>query len=279
MYPTIKQMHGVRKSTLLLAVVLMFNCCAAWAARPVVIGFDTSAPPFFNVRDGKPEGIYPAIVEAVFKDAGIPMVMTGAPFTAVLANVDSGRWAAGGILKTPERVRKYDYTDYIFVESVYAYYSKVRPLHLSRLSDLAGKRIGILRGWSYGEAFDAAVKELGIKVEVDWSAEASFRKLQLGQIDAVLALEEVGTNLMASAKYPNVVKADMYVRQNPSYIAFRKGSGHKATIRRLNRSILRMRTSGQLWTLVVKQIDASYPGNRKAQEGAAGEGGRHNRAP
>jgi hypothetical protein len=110
MYPTTKLSHGVRKSTLLLTLVLMFNCCAAWATHPVVIGFDMSAPPFFNMRDGKPEGIYPAIVEAIFKGAGIPIVMTGARFTDVLANVDSGRWGVGGILKTSERVRKYDYT-------------------------------------------------------------------------------------------------------------------------------------------------------------------------
>lgn len=258
-------MHDVRKTTLLLAFALTINSCAAWAAPRVVIGFDTSAPPFFYMRDGKPEGIYPAIVEAIFKDAGVPLAVVGAPFPEVLANADSGRWGAGGILKTPERVRKYDYTDYIFVESVFAYYSKKHPLHVSRLSDLAGKRVGILSGWSYGESFDAAVTELGIKVEAHASAEASFRKLELGHIDAVLALEEVGIHLLASTKYPNVVRSDVYVRQNPSYIAFRKGSGHAATVKKLNTSILKMRTSGQLWKLVVKQIKATDRATGKVQ--------------
>jgi hypothetical protein len=45
MYPTTKLRHGVRTSTLLLTLVLMFNCCTAWATHPVVIGFDMSAPP------------------------------------------------------------------------------------------------------------------------------------------------------------------------------------------------------------------------------------------
>ncbi len=263
-HASINHMQGVRTVTLLLAFVLM-SFCASGTASPVVIGFDTSAPPFFDQKGGKPTGIYPAIVEAIFKDAGVPLVMTGAPFRTVLANVDSGRWGAGGILKTPERLRKYDYTDYIFVESVFAYYSKKHPLHLSRLSDLAGKRVGIATGWSYGEGFDTAVAELGIKVEADASAEASFRKLQLGQVDAVLALEEVGTHLMASTRYPNVVKADMYVRQNPSYIAFRKGRGHAATVRKLNASILRMRASGQLWTLVLRQLESADRGEAKGQ--------------
>jgi polar amino acid transport system substrate-binding protein len=184
----------------------------------------------------------------------------------------------GGILKTSERVRKYDYTDYIFVESVFAYYNKTRPLQLSRLSDLAGKRVGILRGWSYGEAFDVAVTELGIKVETDSTAEASFRRLQPGHLDAVLALDEVGTNLMAGAKYPNVVRANRYVRQNPSYIALRKGSGHAAMVKKLNKSILRMRTSGQLWTVVLKQINSADPADSKVHEGEAGVGLRRNKA-
>lgn len=250
-------MPGIRTTRLLLALLLSLLGLAASAANPVVIGFDNSAPPFFDEKGGKPEGIYPAIVAAIFKDAGIPLAMTAAPFQEVLANVDQGSWGVGGILKTPERVRKYDYTDYIFVESVAAYYSRKRPLQLARLSDLAGKRVGVLSGWSYGEAFDAAVGELGIRLEADASAEASFRKLQRGQLDVVLALEEVGTHLIKSARYPNVVKADMYVRQNPSYIAFRKGTGNAALIRKLDKSILAMRTSGQLWTLVIRQLEAA----------------------
>lgn len=239
------------------ALLLWFIHLCPFAASAPVIGFDNGSPPFFDAKAGKPVGIYPLLVEAIFDDAGVPMVAVSAPFTQVLANLDSAAWGAGGILKTPARLRKYDYSDYIFVESVVAYYSKRKPLVVGRLADLRGQRVGLLRGWSYGESFDASVSELDISVAPAGSDEANFHKLQLGRLDVVFALEEVGSDLIATGNYPDVERSSFFVRQNPSYIAFNKSAGRRPLIRKLNKSIARMRASGQLGTLVREYLAAS----------------------
>lgn len=241
----------------LLAVASALAQSGACAASPVVIGFATGSPPFFDLRDGKPAGIYPTLVQAIFKDAKIAMRATPAPFARVLAQVDSGAWGAGGILKTQERLHKYVYTDYVFVESVAAYYNRHQPLRIARLADLGGKHVGTLRGWSYGEAFDATVTELQMRVSSSASDNANFQKLQAGQLDAVLALEKVGTGLIASGRYADVLASGLFVRQNPSYIAFKKSPAATALVKQLNKSIARMRASGELANLVQRYLDSA----------------------
>lgn len=242
-----------------VGLAISFFQAGALAALPPppVVGFDIGAPPFFDLHDGRPVGIYPTIVEAIFKDAGEPYTAVPAPFVRVLANVDNGSWGAGGILKTPARLLKYDFSDYIHIESVVAYYDQRRPISVERLADLTGKRVGILRGWSYGEAFDTTVTGLDIRVEAVRADEVNFRKLQLGRLDVVLVLEEVGTELMATGKFPDVVRSRLYIRQNPSYIAFNKKSGRSALLKKLNKSIARLRASGQLSALVRQYLNTA----------------------
>lgn len=244
-------------SSLLLAALLTLAQACAFAASPVVIGFATGSPPFFDERGGKAAGIYPRLVTAIFRDAKIPMSAAPAPFGRVLANADRGAWGAGGILKTQDRLHKYIYTDYIFVESVAAYYHRDAPLKIARLADLRGKRVGTLRGWSYGEAFDATVRELNVALFASDTDDANFQKLQLGRLDVVLALEEVGSHLNASGNYPDVLASGLFVRQNPSYIAFRKSAANTALVKKLNKSIARMRASGELAILVRQYLESA----------------------
>jgi polar amino acid transport system substrate-binding protein len=246
------------------ALLLWLTHGCALAASAPVIGFDNGSPPFFDAKGGKATGIYPLLVEAIFDDADMPMVAASAPFTQVLANMDNATWGGGGLLKTPARLRKYDYTDYIFVESVVAYYSKRKPLIVARFADLRGQRVGVLRGWSYGESFDASYNELGISLAPAGSDEANFHKLQLGRLDVVFALEEVGSHLMATGNYPDVEKSSFFVRQNPSYIAFNKAAGRRDLVKKLNKSIARMRESGQLGTLVKAYLATSQAANQTA---------------
>ncbi len=213
---------------------------------PVVVGFDHNAPPFMSAENGRTVGIYPSLVEAVFKDAGVPFRAESAPFARVIFNVDRGLWGAGGILKTPARIAKYDFSDYLYLETLVVYYNSKTPIQYTQLSDLRSKRVGTLQGWSYGEAFDVAIQEFDIQVKPLPSDEQNFRKLQLGRLDAVIVLEESGISLMRTGQFSDLAKASHVFRQNPSFIAFNKNARQGPLLAKLNKSLVKLRKSGQL---------------------------------
>lgn len=215
-------------------------------AAPVVVGFDHNAPPFMSAEKGRTVGIYPSLVAAVFKDAGVPFRAESAPFARVIFNVDRGLWGAGGILKTPARIGKYDFSDYLYLETLVVYYNSKSPIPYTKLSDLRSLRVGTLQGWSYGEAFDVAIHEFDILVKPLPSDEQNFRKLQLGRLDAVIVLEESGAALMATGQFSDLTKAPHVFRQNPSFIAFNKSARQGPLLAKLNKSLARLRKSGQL---------------------------------
>ena len=60
------------------------------------------------------------------------------------------------IYKNNMRLNIFDYSDPLFEEHLAVYVKKGKGFSYTRLSDLRGKSIGLVRGWSYGEDFDAA---------------------------------------------------------------------------------------------------------------------------
>lgn len=236
---------------------LLAACTAAYAARPVTIGFDEGPAPFMSVEHGRPTGIYPDMVRAIFADAKVDLITESAPFNRVLGNVDRGTWGAGGILKTPARLARYDYSDYLHMETLVVYYARSRPFRVREIADLRGKRVGVLLGWSYGEAFDIAANDLDIQVSRVPTDEVNFRKLQLGRLDVVIVLDEAAQRLVATGKFYDLVQSPQIFRQNPSFIAFNKLSHRQELLEKLNRSIRRLRASGRLEKIVEQHTKAS----------------------
>lgn len=225
----------------------------------MVVGFDQAPAPYMSVENGRPVGIYPDLVRAIFADAKVDLVTESAPFNRVLGNVDQGLWGAGGILKTPARLARYDFSDYLHVETLLVYYAKSRPIKVRQIADLRGKRVGVLLGWSYGETFDLSVSDLQIQVSRVPSDAVNFRKLQLNRLDAVIVLDGSARRLMATGKYADLVQGEHVFRQNPSFIAFNKQGQHGELLERLNRSIKRLRASGKLASIAGSHTRAAMP--------------------
>ena len=136
-----------------------------------------------------------AVVERLLEAERV-LFITGAGISA-----DSGLptyRGIGGLYKNAERLARYDFSDPIHVENIAVHYRRAKPVDFRMVADLYGKRVGVLRGWSYGGTFDAASQSGWIATEEVSSDRSNFLKLMDGRLDAVLAIAESGTRAAIS---------------------------------------------------------------------------------
>jgi len=231
-------------SSLLFATVSTIGL----AAGPLVIDVDEANPPFMFDQGGKPAGIYPALLEAAFKHMAVPMEVRARPWKKAIQEIDTGAAGVGGIYKNAEREKKYDYSDKIFVEKLVVYFNKANPLNFTRIDDLKGRKVGVLRGWSYGDDFDGARNAKALAVEEVDSDEMNFKKLDTGRLDAVVAINESGAALMHT--YKNIGFSATALSQNPTYLALAKSNGQAALLKQFDQAINQMQKSGEFRKIV-----------------------------
>lgn len=228
--------------------VLSFS---AFSAENIVISFDAANPPFMYEQNGKAAGLYPAIIEAAFKHMQVGVTLKAKPWARVIRELDMGITGVGGIFRTAERERKYDYSEPVFAEKLLVYFNKSRPVVFNKVDDLRNLHVGIVRGWSYGERFDLARKANHFTVEETPADEQNFRKLELARVDAVVAIAESGTSLMTKLK--NISVAPTPLAQNPTFLAFAKSAQKKAVLSQFNQTIKEMKASGEFERIVAAE--------------------------
>jgi polar amino acid transport system substrate-binding protein len=86
---------------------------------------------------------------------------------------------------TNERTRECYFTNPLGKSILGLAFLKTRPLQWNTLADLSNKSIGIVHGYSNGEAFDEQVREGRQKVDVSDSDYANIKKLLGQRVDAV----------------------------------------------------------------------------------------------
>lgn len=223
----------------------------AWARKPVRIAVDSQNPPFMYAdREGRPRGVYPLLLRAVFEELGEPLELLPLPWVRALNGLDRGEHGVGGLFANQERLAKFDYGQPLLVETVRLYVRRGGLRQFNSLQDLRGLRVGVLRGWSYGDEFDAARRDALFQVEVVSTDKQNFGKLERDFLDAVLAVEQTGEAVMAEGNYPSVRVALNPVTENPSYLAFHKSQRRRELLERVDTVIGRLRASGEHARLV-----------------------------
>ena len=141
----------------LLAILML--CCSTLPARAETwVAIDNANPPFMYQQDNQPMGLYPLIVQAVFARLGEPLSIQAMPWKRALLRGAAGEVGIAGIYQNAERLQVFDYSAPIFEERLLLYVHREKPLQFRGIEDLHGKRIGVIRGWSYTEEFDQAAR-------------------------------------------------------------------------------------------------------------------------
>jgi polar amino acid transport system substrate-binding protein len=246
---------GMRKTAVVLFLASLFTGGSLAAQESPTIGFDEANAPFMYGQNGEAKGLYPALITAAFAKIGVAVKETPAPWTRVLATTDAGKAGVGGLYKNAEREAKYDFSAPIFQERLQIYVNTGKKFDVASVDDLTGKTVGVIRGWSYGDAFDKARAAGKFKVEEVDSDQLNLNKLGLGRIDAAVAIQQSADAVIAKNGLTGKVAAvEKPLAANDTYLAFAKTAGQAALIKRFDETIAAMRADGSYDQLVKQSL-------------------------
>jgi polar amino acid transport system substrate-binding protein len=228
---------------------------AEQAGTPAVcVAVDAQNAPFMFARGESAEGLYPQLIRAAFQQMDTAVRLEAVPWSRALRQLDQAECGVAGIYRNTERLQKYDFSAAIFVERLRLYTRRGRGLSFSGIPDLAGLRIGVIRGWSYGDAFDRA-RQAGQLVAEEVAADAqNFSKLESGRLDAVLAVEQAGATLLAGGAYPSVQALPRPLAVNSTHLAFHKSARSAALLKRFDEAMEQLRRNGVHDRLVAQAL-------------------------
>jgi len=241
-------------SCLRLLAILLLGCGAMLARAETLIAIDNANPPFMYQHQGQPQGLYPQMLQAIFARLGEPLQIQPMPWKRALLRGAGGEVGIGGIYRNAERIKVFDYSAPIFEERLMLYVHQDRPFVFGQVGDLHGKRIGVIRGWSYTEDFDQAARSGQILAQEGSSDEANLRKLASGRLDAVVAIELAGQRLLQLPGLEHLTALPQPLSINPTFLVFAKQADQGALLQRFNQVLQDMRKDGSLRHLVQQTI-------------------------
>lgn len=218
----------------------------AWAAAAEVwrIACDDNFPPYNFVDGDKVVGLDAEIVAAVVKQAGAVVDFEPQPWSRVQDMLERGEVAAAfQFVGRPDRFEKYFMIGpHRIGHTVFAARSG-RDVSVRDMNELRGYRIGTVRGYTYGAAFDGATH-----LTKDMSAGDNLqlvRMLAAGRVDLIIGDREALTYFARSAG----LHAQMQVLQPvfsevPRYIAVPRSKPQIAA--RLDAALAELRRNGGL---------------------------------
>lgn len=216
------------------------------------INFDEAHPPYMYSQDGRAAGLYPVLIRTAFAHMGIAVTCEPKPWARAINELDGTTAGIGGIYKNSERLKKYDYSEPLLVETITIYFHGAHPFSYTRLEDLKGKRIGVMRGWSYGDDFDN-VRDAGwFKVEGVSTDEQNFQKLMYGRIDIALAIRESVSHLLGT--YRDIRAADVPLIQPSAFLAFPKPAHRATLLKQFDQALKAMKASGEFSRILAAEL-------------------------
>jgi polar amino acid transport system substrate-binding protein len=241
----------VRAWLRLFALALL--AAAGRAATPaLVIDVDESNPPYMYALEGQAAGVYPALIRAAFLRMGEPVDLQAVPWKRAIQELENGTVGIGGIYKNAERLRRLDYSEQLFTERLLVFFNVRQPLAFSQIEDLVGKRVGVIRGWSYGDRFDQLRQSGAILAEEVASDEQNFRKLDAHHLDAAIAIDIPGLALMGRFQDLGCGKTPLAI--HPTFLAFAKTARRTPLLQRFDQALRELKKGGEFQRIVDAEL-------------------------
>ncbi|HTI44822.1 MAG TPA: transporter substrate-binding domain-containing protein [Candidatus Nitrosotalea sp.] len=237
-----------------IALALSWAGLGTWrktsAAETVKLGIG-DWPPYFG-QDLKHGGCFAYIVSQAFAAAGYQVAYSVMPWKRALAEAEEGSLdGSPGWKATDERRAHFLFSDAVITSTSVFFYRKEAPFSWMTMADLAGKRIGVTAGYSYGVVFDAAVADKQLTVDAAKDDATALKMLVMRRVDLVVMNRDVGLDILHRRLDPDVAALIDYDRKpidsQPSYLAIAKSSPRADTlIADFNRGLAKLRSDGAL---------------------------------
>ena len=223
--------------------------------KDTIIALDSAYPPYMHGSKSKPKGLYANLLKEIFGKMKLSLTLEPKPWKRVMTKAKLGKWGVGGIYKNSERVKIFDYSEPIYYERLVLFTRKSSNIKFKKLSDLKGKVIGVMRGWSYGEDFDKAKKMKIFRVQETNEGTQSFKLLLKKRVDAVV-MDSVSANIILKKEgwQKKVDESTNPVAKNAAYIVFLKTMDQKELINKFNDTVQQMKEDGSYQKIISEFI-------------------------
>lgn len=187
-------------------------------------------PPYYYIEENQPKGIQYELAALAFAKMYIPFEVKFLPWQRALKSAQYGN-ADGvfGLRKTSDRERWLIFPEEpLMTVRTVIFHRKKEPFQYTGIASLSGKKIGVTKGYTYGQNFDQSTI---FKKEEVTSLRLNFLKLAAGRIDLVAAYKAVGLYTLKQMKLDNEISfCDLPIHSMPIYVGFKRkpGNGEKA---------------------------------------------------
>lgn len=228
----------------------------ALSAEKVVRFSEDPWPPYTLGESGKSPhgGIAVDVIHDIFKRVGVKTEMTLYPWKRCLQQMRDGERDALMMLGySKEREDYLIYSDMLINVRDLIYFNVSLPMDdWKTMDDFKELIFARPHGFQFGEEFEKAVVERGIRIYPVKSDIQAFKMLADGRVDAVICNEITARTIFK--EFPdveeNIKVAVRPLKNAPLYMAFSKKSPHKDLMGQVNRAIREMRAEGALESIV-----------------------------
>tara|TARA_Y100001956_G_scaffold23063_1_gene22712 strand:+ start:265 stop:996 length:732 start_codon:yes stop_codon:yes gene_type:complete len=222
------------------------------ATTKIVWSIQDEWPPYV-IESGELKGIAYEIVSEAFAEQGYEIKHTKKPWSRALREVMTQRYdIALTVWKSSDRLEYLDFSDAYLINSLVFVTLNTHSFRYTGLESLAGKRVGVLRGYAYDDAFLSS--DDFDRMDADDLA-TNVKKLRVGRIDALVAdraffLWFLKRNDLDINDFSLI---DEPLSENPLYIAISRDHPKKKIIlSAFNAGLRALQSSGRINTILEK---------------------------
>jgi polar amino acid transport system substrate-binding protein len=201
------------------------------------------------------QGWVPQVINEALEGSGYRVDFKILPFNRALLAVKKGQIDAISPLYINELRKSFLlYSEPLVVSETVLFYTKEKPVHYQKISDLSGLKIAIMRGASVNSEFDS-YQGLS-KIEVT-SYQQLVRMLLLGRVDALVGEEFVVREIIKNdsefkGKH-RLLQADVALATQGLYVAVSKAvPDPEVKLQVLNARVNQLKTSGRFSQILLQ---------------------------
>jgi len=257
-------MRFMRQIPLLVTVfVALAGTARAAPVQKLKVGTEGVYAPFtFQDASGALTGYDVEVIREIARRAGLEAVFVPTPWDSIFLGLESRKFdlVANQIGKTPEREKKYLFSDDYLVSGAQIIVKEGRAGAFSGLESLAGLKVGTGVGSNYSKLLEGynASHSPGIDIKYyEGNLTTVLQDIVAGRLDATVNDRlTVGYNVKQLRLPVKLVGAPLALV--PSHFVVRKGPEGEALVKRLNEAIASAKRDGTLARLSVKWFGADY---------------------
>ncbi len=235
------------------SIICLTHCLSAIAAEEIKISTIQIKPTGYLIDGSKSTGSFVEIGNRIAREAGYEPVNQVEPYPRVVQHIITGK-SDFAMLFTNSTLEKHAVQVVDIIELTSVVHTK-KGLVIKSITDLHGKRVGVLRNAQYSKRFDEDVQIVKYQVK-DYNQ--SIMMLLLGRLDAVIgesdalyfALDQTGHSL-------DDLGPALIVSTNMAKLHLSKKSVSEEKVIALRKAVEKLRSEGYIKATYYKHLKSS----------------------